>query len=254
MHRRASLATASNDLIEGLPRKDRLRLMCVCEHVELLHGEVLCQPGQPSRHVYFPTDGCISLLTLTDGSPSLEVGMIGRESMLGAHLASGVVAAPLRAVVPSAGTAWRIGTRAFHGELAGSAALRRIWSHYPYALIAQLATSAGCLRFHSIGQRLARRLLMSHDCACGDTLAMTHELLASMLGVRRESITQAAIDLQRQGLIQYHRGQLTVLDRIGLEAAACVCYRRLSQSLWPSHGVTAHRARAFEAIPIEARS
>ena len=224
MHRRASLATASNDLIEGLPRKDRLRLMCVCEPVELLHAEVLCQPGQPTRHVYFPTDGCISLLTLTEGSPGLEVGMIGREGMLGAPQALEVVNAPLRAVVPSAGTAWRIGTRAFHGELAGSAALRRIWSRYPYALIAQLAASAGCLRFHSIGQRLARRLLMGHDCTCADTLAMTHELLASMLGVRRESITQAAIDLQHRGLIQYHRGQLTVLDRSGLEAAACGCY------------------------------
>ena len=224
MHRRASLATASNDLIEGLPRKDRLRLMCVCEPVELLHAEVLCQPGQPTRHVYFPTDGCISLLTLTEGSPGLEVGMIGREGMLGAHPSLDVMTAPLRAVVLGSGTAWRIGTRAFHSELAGSAALRRIWSRYPYGLIAQLAASAGCLRFHSIGQRLARRLLMGHDCTCADTLAMTHELLASMLGVRRESITQAAIDLQHRGLIQYHRGQLTVLDRSGLEAAACGCY------------------------------
>jgi CRP-like cAMP-binding protein len=224
VHRRASLAIASNDLIEGLPRKDRLRLMCVCEHVELVQADVLCQPGQPTRHVYFPTDGCISLMTLTEGSPGLEVGMIGRDGMLGALLALDEVSAPLRALVPRAGTAWRIGTRAFHGELAGSAALRRIWNRYPYALIAQLATSAGCLRFHSIGQRLARRLLMSQDCACADTLAMTHELLASMLGVRRESITQAAIDLQRHGLIQYHRGQLTVLDRSGLEAAACGCY------------------------------
>jgi len=218
------LAIASNDLIEGLPRKDRLRLMSVCEHVALVQADVLCEPRQPTRHIYFPTDGCISLLTLTEGSPGLEVGMIGREGMLGARLDLDVVTVPLRAVVPSAGTAWRIGTRAFHGELAGSAALRRIWGHYPYALMAQLAASAGCMRFHSIGQRLARRLLMSHDCACADTLTMTHELLASMLGVRRESITQAAIDLQRRELIRYHRGQLTVLDRIGLEAAACGCY------------------------------
>ena len=224
------MAIASNDLIEGLPRKDRLRLLCVCEHVDLVQADVLCQPDQPTRHVYFPTDGCISLLTLTEGSPGLEVGIIGREGMLGARLALDVVTAPLRAVVPSAGTAWRIGTRAFHGELAGSAALRRIWNRYPYALIAQLAASAGCLRFHSIGQRLARRLLMSHDCTCADTLAMTHELLASMLGVRRESITQAAIDLQRRGLIQYHRGQLTVLDRTGLEAAACGCYAACRQA------------------------
>lgn len=224
MHRRASLATASNDLIEALPRKDRLRLMGVCEPVELLHAEVLCQPGQPTRHVYFPTDGFISLLTLTEGSPGLEVGTIGREGMLGAHLSLDVMKMPLRAVVAGSGKAWRIGTRAFHSELAGSAALRRIWSRYPYGLIAQLAVSAGCLRFHRTGPRLARRLLMCQDCACADTLAMTHELLASMLGVRRESITKAAIDLQRHGLIQYHRGQLAVLDRVGLEAAACGCY------------------------------
>ena len=224
------MAIAGNDLIEGLPRKDRLRLLSVCEQVHLVQADVLCQPDRPTRHVYFPTDGCISLLTLTEGSPGLEVGIIGREGMLGARLALDVVTAPLRAVVPSAGAAWRIGTRAFHGELAGSAALRRIWSRYPYALIAQLAVSAGCLRFHSIAQRLARRLLRSHDCTCADTLEMTHELLASMLGVRRESITQAARDLQQRGLIQYHRGHLTVIDRAGLEAAACGCYAACRQA------------------------
>ena len=150
--------------------------------------------------------------------------MVGREGMLGAQLALGVATAPLRALVQGAGTAWRIGAGAFRRELARSPALQRSLDRYLYVLMAQLAASAACLRFHLIGPRLARWLLMSQDRAQADSFRVTHEFLAYMLGVRRVGITAAAGGLQRSGLIDYHRGELTVLDRAGLEAAACDCY------------------------------
>ncbi|MDE2297916.1 MAG: Crp/Fnr family transcriptional regulator [Burkholderiales bacterium] len=218
------MATAENHLIELLPRKDRARLLAHCEPVQLELSEVLCEAGTPTRHVYFPTDGFISLVTLVDGSPSLEVGMVGREGMVGSQLVLGVVNAPLRALVQGPGAAWRIGTKAFRSELEHSPALQRGLNRYVYVLMAQLAASAGCLRFHQIGARLARWLLMTQDRAHADSFHVTHEFLAYMLGVRRVGITTAASALQRGGLIEYRRGELTVLDRSGLEAAACGCY------------------------------
>lgn len=218
------MGSVENHLIERLPLKDRLRLLALCEPVELVLAEVLCEPGKPVSQAYFPTDGFISLLALVDGSPGLEVGMVGREGMLGAHLALGVVAAPLHALVQGPGAAWRIGAPALRSELARSAALQGVLNRYLHVLMTQLAASAACLHLHQIGPRLARRLLMSHDRACGATFHATHEALASMLGVRRVGITIAAGALQRSGLIEYHRGEVTVLDRGGLEAAACGCY------------------------------
>lgn len=218
------MAAADNQLIALLPRQDRLRLLAVCEPVDLVLSEVLCEHGNPTRHVYFPVDGFISLVTQVDEHPGLEVGMVGREGMLGVQLALGVLVEPLRAVVQGSGAAWRIETRPFQRELARSAALRRSLNAYLYVLMAQLTSSAVCLRFHLIGPRLARWLLMSQDRAHSERFHMTHEFLAYMLGVRRVGITVAAGDLQRSGLIEYHRGELTVLDRGGLEAAACSCY------------------------------
>jgi len=213
-----------NHLIELLPRKDRLRLLGLCESVKLVLADVLCEPGKPTRYVYFPTDGFISLVAQIEGSPGVEVGMVGREGMLGAQLALGVVTAPLHALVQGPGAAWRISTRAFRSELEGSPALRRGLNRYLYVLMAQLAESAACLRFHQIGPRLARWLLMSQDRSHSSSFEVTQEFLAYMLGVRRVGITAAAGVLQRSGLIKYSRGELTVLDRPGLEAAACGCY------------------------------
>lgn len=218
------MATVENHLIELLPRKERTRLLAICEPVQLELSEVLSEAGTPTRHVYFPTEGFISLVALVDGSPSLEVGMVGREGMVGAQLVLGVVTAPLRSLVQGPGAAWRIGTKAFRSELERSPALQRGLNRYLYVLMAQLAASAGCLRFHQIGARLARWLLMTQDRAHADSFYVTHEFLAYMLGVRRVGITTAASTLQRSGLIEYHRGELTVLDRSGLEAAACGCY------------------------------
>ena len=207
-----------------LPRPDRLRLLAASEPVELVLADVLCEPGESMRHAYFPSGGFVSLLAPANGSGCIEVGMVGREGMLGTHLALGVVAAPLRALVQGAGIAHRVEAAVFLRELARSAALRAGLNRYLYVLMAQLATSATCLRFHQIGPRLARWLLMSQDRAGADCFRVTQASLAFMLGVRRPGISQAAGALQRAGLIRYQRGELAVLDRGGLEAAACSCY------------------------------
>lgn len=150
--------------------------------------------------------------------------MVGREGMLGSQMALGVQRAPLRALVQGAGSARRIGAGAFRRELSRSQSLQRGMNRYLYVLMAQLAASAACLRFHLIGPRLARWLLMSQDRAHADHFHVTHEFLAYMLGVRRVGVTMAAGALQHSGLIRYHRGEITVIDRAGLEAAACDCY------------------------------
>ena len=218
------MAAAQNHLIERLPRKDRTRLLAVCEPVQLVLGEVLCEPGKATRYVWFPIDGFISMVAPIDAKPALEVGMVGREGMLGAQLALGVATVPLHALVQGAGSALRVGATAFRAELARSPALQRVLNRYLYVLMAQLTGSAACLRFHEIGPRLARWLLMSQDRAHAARFHVTHEFLAYMLGVRRVGVTAAASGLQRNGLIEYHRGEMAVLDRKGLEAAACDCY------------------------------
>jgi CRP-like cAMP-binding protein len=218
------MPAAQNHLIERLPRRDRARLLHLAEDVPLVLGQVLCEPGQPARHVWFPVDGFVSLVAPIDGKPALEVGMVGREGMLGAQLILGVAAVRLQALVQGSGSAWRIGRAAFRAELARSAPLRRLLDRYLYVLMAQLAGSAACIRFHEISPRLARWLLMSQDRAHAERFHLTHEFLAYMLGVRRVGITAAAGAMQGSGLIEYHRGELRVIDRAGLEAAACECY------------------------------
>ena len=213
-----------NHLIEILTASDRQRLLAICDTVELVLGQVVCEPATSTRHVFFPVDSFISLVATVAGSPGVEVGMVGREGMLGSQLALGVSATPLLAVVQGPGTSLRAGSAAFRRELARSASLRSTIHRYIAILMAQLGTSAVCLRFHEIGPRLARWLLMSRDRAGADTFRMTHEFLAYMLGVRRVGITAAATRLQRVGLIEYRRGLLTVLNRSGLEAMACPCY------------------------------
>lgn len=218
------MSKAENYLIQLLPRRERARLFAVCEQVELLPAKVLCEPGNATHHIYFPTAGFISLIGLNEGTPDLEIGMVGSEGMLGAQVALGVPTAPLRALVQGAGEAWRIGAAAFRRELALSSALRRRVDRYIYVLMVQMATSTTCPRFHLIGQRLARCLLMSQDRAGADSFRVTQELLAYRLGVRRVGITAAAGILQSNGLIEYRRGDLTVRNRKGLEAASCSCY------------------------------
>ena len=218
------LAAVENDLIQRLPRKDRTRLLAACEKVPLTLTDVLCNPGKPMRYVYFPVEGFVSLVAVVDGSPGVEVGMVGSEGMLGAHMALGEANAPIHSVVQGVGSAWRITAAGFRRELEQSATLRQGVNRYLYILLSQMATSAACLRFHQIGPRLARWLLMSQDRADAKTFHLTHEFLAYMLGVRRVGITTAAGILHRDGLIDYRRGELTIVNRRGLEAAACSCY------------------------------
>ena len=213
-----------NRLIELLPPRDRARLLDACEPVHLVSSEVLHVTGSALRHVYFPTQASISLLSRVDDHPGLEVGLVGHEGMLGTALVLGVAAAPSRALVQGAGASWRINAADFRRELKASVALQQRLSLYLYVLMSQSVFSAGCLRFHLLGQRLARWLLMSQDRALEAQFQVTHEFLAYMLGVRRVGVTVAAGELRSRGLIGYHRGRLTVLDRPGLEAAACSCY------------------------------
>jgi len=221
-----------NLLIAALPLRERKALLAACETVPLKLGEVLCEAASTLRHAYFPQDGFISLVATLDGRPSLEVGMVGVEGMLGATLVLGVRTAPLHALVQGAGHAHRMAAAALRDQLDHSVALRTLVGGYLHAGMEQLALASACTRFHNIGPRLARWLLMSHDRCGGDSFHLTQEFIAYMLGVRRVGVTQAAEALQRQGLIAYRRGEIKVLDRAGLEAAACSCYevnRRASQ-------------------------
>jgi CRP-like cAMP-binding protein len=218
------MATTQNHLIELLPRRERARLLALCEPVQLTLTEVLVEPRRVLRHVYFPIEGFISLLKVVQGSPALEVGMIGSEGMLGAHLLLGVAKAPLRALVQGAGTTWRLGSAVFRAELTASLPLQAVLLRYVHVCMEQLASSAVCVSYHQIGPRLARWLLMTQDRAHSARFHVTQEFLASMLGVRRVGVTAAAGAMQERGLIAYRRGEMQVLDRRGLEAAACSCY------------------------------
>jgi CRP-like cAMP-binding protein len=224
MVRVAPRAETANKLLARLPAKDRARLLARCEEVELSFPEVLAEPGQSVRHVYFPTEGFISLVTPMGGRVSLEVALAGNEGMYGVGIALGVGISPVHALVQGSGKAWRMDASAFRRELAKSTALRGEVHRYIYVLMSQLVQTAGCNRFHVVEERLARWLLMTSDRAHSSAFRITHEFLAYMLGVRRVGITEAASELQRQKLIKYTRGAMSILDRKGLERASCPCY------------------------------
>lgn len=215
---------AVNRLLAALPRKDRERFVAGCEPVELRFAEILVEPGARIRHAYFPTESFISLLATIDGGQRLEVALVGDEGMLGIPLILGVDVSPLRALVQGAGPALRMSAAQFRRELGLSPALQRVLKRYLYVTLGQLAQAAACNRFHMIEARLARWLLMTQDRAHAHEFHVTHEFLASMLGVRRVGVTRAATALQKRKLIGYARGDVTVLDRGALEAAACSCY------------------------------
>jgi CRP-like cAMP-binding protein len=220
----AGRPSATNRLLAGLPPADRRRLLARASRIELAAAEILYEPGAPIRDVYFPTGGSVSQIATMQGQDQLQVGLIGDEGMLGTSLVLGVATAPSLARVQHAGSAWRIDASSFRAELRRGTALRNRLERYVYVVMCESAQTVACTRFHVVEARLARWLLMARDRAHGDHFHSTHESLASILGVRRAGVTHAAGALQRQKLIRYHRGDITVLDARGLEASACACY------------------------------
>ncbi len=213
-----------NRLLALLPAKECERILEDATPVELHFGETLWEQGDRMRYVHFPTEGFISLLTTVDDH-TLEVGMVGNEGMCGHSLALGVDTAPLRALVQGSGKSLRLKAAVFQAHLESSPALRLLMQRYIHVLLGQLAQTAACTRFHMVEARLARWLLMTRDRAHADAFDVTQDFLAFMLGVRRVGVTAAARVLQSRKLIRYARGHMIVLDRAGLEAAACACYR-----------------------------
>jgi len=214
----------TNRLLASLPDEDYRRFVSGCEQIDIELGDVLSESEESFRYVYFPTKSYISQTTAIDGHDSLGVGLIGDEGMLGISLILGVNDSPLRALVQGPGTALRMSTARFREELAQSPILQHGLDRYLCVVMGQLEQTAACIRFHVVEARLARWLLMTQDRAHSNEFHITHEFLASMLGVRRVGITKAACELQNRKLISYKRGAITVLDRIGLEAASCKCY------------------------------
>jgi CRP-like cAMP-binding protein len=211
-------------LLAALPAAEWERWLPDLELIELPLGEVLYESGRTLAHVYFPTDAIVSLLYVMENGSSAEIAVVGNEGVVGISLFMGGGSTPSRAVVQSAGHGYRLSAQNIKEEFNRSGPVMHLLLRYTQALITQMAQTAVCNRHHSLDQQLCRWLLLSLDRLNGNQLVMTQELIANMLGVRREGVTEGALKLQKSGLIQYTRGRITVLDRPGLEARTCECY------------------------------
>ena len=229
MPRNSQPPTLRNQLLAALPSKEYKRLIPHLEPVPLPLLEVLYESGEPIEHVYFPNDGLISLLVvMRDGAPR-EVGLVGREGMLGVPVVLGMNATPTRALIQMPGSAMRMKAQTLRDELKQCRALQHVLQRYIHAFFIQVAQSAACISSHEANRRLSRWLVMTHDHAPGDEFVMKHEFIAMMLGVTRSVVTRAAVNLQNEKMIRYTRGQVTILDRRRLEATACECYRAVKK-------------------------
>lgn len=213
-----------NRLLAALPKDEYRRLLPNLESFPLVFGQAIYEPGDRIRHVYFPSSGIISLLAVVEDRATLEVGMVGREGIIGLPVFLGVKTSRDRAVVQGAGAAMRMEATAFRKECDNGDSLPRLLRRYTHSRLTQIGQGAACNLYHSIDERLARWLLMTRDRMGTDEFQLTQEFLANMLGVRREGVNKAAGGLQRRNLINYSRGTLITLNRVGLEAVACRCY------------------------------
>ena len=220
----SSKRIATNRLLDALPAHERKRFLARSETVDLAFADVIYVPGAVLGHVYFPLEALISLIVPIEGSAGLEVGLVGNEGMFGIPLALGVNVSSLQAVVQGNGAALRMDAAVFGIEIQRNETLHRVIDRYAFVHLSGLAQTAGCTRYHVVEARLARWLLMTQDRVHAGVFHVTQEFLALMLGVRRVGVTRAAGSLQKLGLIRYSRGNITVLDRRGLKAAACACY------------------------------
>jgi CRP-like cAMP-binding protein len=221
---KALRAPPTNRLFAALPKVDYRRLLPNLELFPLVFGQVIYEPGDLIRHVYFPIGGIISLLAAVEDRSTLEIGIVGREGMVGVPIFMGVETSRNLAVVQGAGTAMRMKATIFRKECGNGGALPRLIRRYTHSRLTQITQGAACNRFHPINARLARWLLMTHDRMGTDEFQLTQEFMSNMLGVRREGVNKAAGAFQKEHLIRYTRGTLTTLDREGLEAIACQCY------------------------------
>jgi len=213
-----------NQLLAALPELELQRWLPQLESVELPLGQVLYESGAAMPYVYFPTNAIVSLLYVLEDGASAEIAVVGFEGLVGVSIFMGGGSTPSRAVVQSAGSGYRLRADVMKQEFARSGPVMHLLLRYTQALITQMAQTAVCNRHHSLDQQLCRWLLLSLDRLQSNQLVMTQELIANMLGVRREGVTEAALKLQRSGLISYARGHINVLDRPGLEGRTCECY------------------------------
>ena len=218
-----------NKILAALPQAEWERWQPQLEAIDLSLGEVLYESGKTLEHVYFPTTAIVSLLYVMENGASAEIAVVGFEGLVGISLFMGGESTPSRAVVQSAGSGYRIPAQLMKQEFAKSAPVMHVMLRYTQALITQMAQTAVCNRHHSLDQQLCRWLLLSLDRLHGSELVMTQELIANMLGVRREGVTEGALKLQQAGLIRYARGRISVLDRPGLERRTCECYAVVKQ-------------------------
>jgi CRP-like cAMP-binding protein len=217
-------AGRSNRLLSALPEAERARWLPQLEVVELPLGRVLYEPGSRLTHVYFPTTAIVSLLYVLENGASAEIAVVGNEGIVGISLFMGGESTPSRGVVQSAGRGYRLKSQLMMNEFNRAGPVLHLLLRYTQALITQMAQTAVCNRHHSLDQQLCRWLLLSLDRLNSSDLVMTQELIANMLGVRREGVTAAAGQLHKAGLIRYRRGRISVLDRAGLERRTCECY------------------------------
>jgi CRP-like cAMP-binding protein len=213
-----------NHLIAALPSAEAKRWLPLLESVDMPLGSVLYESGGTLRHVYFPTTAIVSLLYVMESGASAEIAVVGNEGIVGVSLFMGGESTPSRAVVQSAGRGFRLEANVMKEEFNRAGPVLHLLLRYTQALITQMAQTAVCNRHHTLDQQLCRWLLLSLDRLAGNKLVMTQELIANMLGVRREGVTEGALKLQHAGLIRYARGHISVLDRAGLERRSCECY------------------------------